>query len=124
MSVHLNVTSIWFVNAHDDICYSQLSSPKLTVFRDSKGTSKWFLKISDVDYGCGVCSFQSPVSFAEVQQLLETCHLEAIQSLSQLRKAKGTAGMSKWFETRVLIGMASWLCILSNELMSFLNSFN
>lgn len=81
----------------ESINFSQIDS-------DSKGTSRWFLKISDVDYGCGVRSFQSPVSFAEVQQLLETCHLEATQSLSQLRKAKGKAGRSKWMVRNLQLG--------------------
>lgn len=54
-----------------------------------EGTSSWFLKISDVDYGCGVRSFRCPVQREELRQLLELSRREAQQALGQLRRAKG-----------------------------------
>ena len=49
----------------------------------------WFLKLSDVDYGCGVRPFQGPKTEEELHDLLELAFLEASQSVTALRKAKG-----------------------------------
>ena len=70
------------------VCLPLIFNPLLT---SRRGTSSWFLKISDVDYGCGVRSFRCPVQREELRQLLELSRLEAQQALGQLRRAKGGA---------------------------------
>ena len=51
--------------------------------------SLWFLKLSDVDYGCGVRPFHGPKTAEELRDLLEIAFLEATQSVTALRRAKG-----------------------------------
>ena len=70
------------------VCLPLIFTPLLT---SRRGTSSWFLKISDVDYGCGVRSFRCPVQREELRQLLELSRREAQQALGQLRRAKGAA---------------------------------
>eukprot|EP00930_Biecheleria_cincta_P061648 TRINITY_DN47211_c0_g1_i1.p1 TRINITY_DN47211_c0_g1~~TRINITY_DN47211_c0_g1_i1.p1 ORF type:complete len:447 (+),score=60.60 TRINITY_DN47211_c0_g1_i1:170-1510(+) len=49
----------------------------------------WFLKISDVDYGCGVRPFHGPKTVVELQELVSNAQTEAMETLSALRQAKG-----------------------------------
>ena len=49
----------------------------------------WFLKLSDVDYGCGVRPFHGPKTAVELDDMLELAFVEASQSVTALRKAKG-----------------------------------
>ena len=55
--------------------------------RNSEGL--WFLKLSDVDYGCGVRPFTGPKTAEELNDLLEVAFVEASQSVTALRRAKG-----------------------------------
>lgn len=50
---------------------------------------RWFLKISDVDYGCGILCFETPLTSVQLEGKLAELQQEALRRLTELRKAKG-----------------------------------